>query len=157
PALRPAFVPPGGATNRRGENLKRHPVNPIPALALLAGACLLICAPASGQQEGAKKKSFPNGVPPVHARKAPKPPSGPTPHTPEGAVDLSGVWVVSGSLNLPNDPSYQPWAQKLYDERKAAKGKGDPESFCLPDGAVRVTALPYKIVQGPKMIVVLSE
>jgi hypothetical protein len=104
-----------------------------------------------------QNKGFPQGVPPVPARKAPKPPSGPAPRTPEGKADFSGVWVLSGSPVLSSEPSYEPWAQQLYQQRKAARGKGDPESFCLPDGAVRVTALPYKFVQGPKMIVVLSE
>jgi hypothetical protein len=96
-------------------------------------------------------------VPPPVARKAPPPPSGATPHMPDGTVDLSGVWVLTGSTNLPSDPSYQPDAKKLYEERKAAKGKGDPEAICLPDGLVRMTPLPYKIVQGPKMVVLLSE
>jgi hypothetical protein len=76
---------------------------------------------------------------------------------PDGKVDLSGVWVVSGSPNLPGDPDYKPAAKKLYDERKANKGKDDPEAICLPDGAVRITPLPYKIVQGPTMVVLLSE
>src|SRR5262249_54323358 len=84
------------------------------------------------------------------------PPSGATPHV-EGKVDLQGVWVLSGSPNLPGDPSYQPAYKKIYDDRKANKQKDDPERLCLPDGAVRVTPLPYKIVQGPKMIVLLSE
>src|SRR5580704_5581516 len=98
-----------------------------------------------------------NRVPEPPARKPPPPPTGATPRTPDGKVDLSGVWVISGSINLPGDPSYQPAFKKIYDDRKANKGKGDPESICLPDGAVRITALPYKIVQGPKMIVLLSE
>jgi hypothetical protein len=71
-------------------------------------------------------------------------------------VDLSGVWVPT-STNLPSDPSYQPAFKKIYDERKANKGKDDPEKFCLPDGSVRVNPLPYKIVQGPKMIALLWE
>jgi hypothetical protein len=133
----------------RMKNLKRHLLNST----IAAGTILLLVAPAGADE----KKSYPNGVPPVRARKAPAPPSGPAPKTPEGKADFSGVWVLSGSTTIPGEPSYQPWAKKLYDERKAAKGKGDPESFCLPDGAVRVTALPYKIVQGPKMIVLLSE
>jgi hypothetical protein len=125
----------------------------IVAPALVLGLCLLVATPMSAQQ----KKGYPDGVPPVAARKPPKPQSGPTPRTAEGKVDFSGVWVLSGSPVLPTEPSYQPWAQNLYNQRKAAKGKGDPEAFCLPDGAVRVTALPYKFVQGPKMIVVLAE
>jgi hypothetical protein len=117
----------------------------------LIAALFVVClAPMYGQT---KLLSVPTPV----AKKPPAPPAGPTPHTPEGAVDLSGVWVISGSINLPGDPSFQPAFKKIYDERKAAKGNGDPESICLPDGAVRITPLPYKIVQGPKMIVLLSE
>lgn len=97
-----------------------------------------------------------SGVPPVTPRKPPKPPAGPTPRAEDGRVDLSGVWVPD-SINLPSDPAYQPAFRKIYDERKANKGKDDPEKFCLPNGAVRVNALPYKIVQGPKMIVLLWE
>ena len=96
------------------------------------------------------------GVPPVKARKPPAPPSGPTPRTPDGKVDLSGVWVPTSTL-LPGDPSYQPWAQKVYDERKANKGKDDPERYCLPDGPVRTNPLPYKIVQRPDMVLQLWE
>jgi hypothetical protein len=96
-------------------------------------------------------------VTPPAARKAPPPPSGPAPHIPDGTADLSGVWVLSGSTNLPGEPSYQPWAQKLYEERKANKGKDDPSAYCLPNGLVRVTPFPYKIVQTPKMVVLLSE
>jgi hypothetical protein len=132
--------------------VKASRLNSIFASVVAVGA-LLVDTTLCAQQ----KKGYPNGVPPVPARKAPAPPSGPTPKTPEGKTDFSGVWVLSGKTTLPSDPPYQPWAKKLYDERMAAKGKGDPESFCLPDGAVRVTALPYKIVQGPKMIVLLSE
>jgi hypothetical protein len=100
---------------------------------------------------------YANGVPRVPARKPPTPPSGPTPRTAEGTVDFSGVWVVSGKAVLPSEPSYKADFQAVYDQRKAAKGKDDPESLCLPDGVVRVTELPYKIVQTPKMIVLLSE
>jgi hypothetical protein len=122
----------------------------ILARAVAVAVCSLAVPLVNGQQAKA-------GVPPAAARKPPPPPSGPTPHTPEGAVDFSGVWVLSGSTLLPGDPPYQAWAKKLYDDRKANKGKGDPESICLPNGAVRVDATPYKIVQGPKMIVLLAE
>jgi len=97
-----------------------------------------------------------DGVPPPPAKKAPAPPSGPTPRAEDGKVDLSGVWVPTSTL-LPSDPSYQPWAKKLYDERKANKGKDDPERFCLPDGAVRINPLPYKIIQRKDAIALLWE
>jgi len=92
------------------------------------------------------------GVPAPKARKAVAPPSGPTPRAEDGRVDLSGVWVPT-STQLPGDPSYLPWAKQLYDQRKANKGKDDPERLCLPDGAVRVNPLPYKMVQRHDMIV----
>jgi hypothetical protein len=95
-------------------------------------------------------------VPPVQAKKAPAPPSGPTPRAEDGKVDLSGVWVPT-SIQLPSDPSYQPWAKKIYDERKANKQKDDPEKICLPNGAVRINPLPYKIVQRRDQIALLWE
>jgi hypothetical protein len=103
------------------------------------------------------EKRLANGVPPVQAKKAPAPPAGPTPRMADtGKVDLSGVWVPT-STGLPGDPSYQPAFKKIYDERKASKGKDDPEKFCLPNGAVRLNPLPYKIVQRPNMIALLWE
>jgi hypothetical protein len=109
---------------------------------------LLIAAPLFSQVKA---------VPEPPVRKPPPPPSGATPHTQDGKVDLSGVWVLSGSANLPSDPAYTPEAKKLYDQRKANKGKDDPTAVCLPNGTVRVNGLPYKIVQTPKMVILLGE
>jgi hypothetical protein len=113
-----------------------------------AAVLLLLAAPLFAQVKS---------VPEPPARKPPPPPSGATPRSGDGKVDLSGVWVVQGSTNLPSDPAYTPEFRKIYDQRKAAKGKDDPSGLCLPNGTVRVTALPYKIVQSPKMVVLLSE
>lgn len=92
---------------------------------------------------------------PVYAQKGKN--TAPAPETTDGKADLSGVWVISGSALLPGDPSYRPEAMKLYNERKAGGGKDDPEKYCLPDGVVRITSLPYKIVQTPKLVLLLSE
>lgn len=83
--------------------------------------------------------------------------NGSVPRGSDGKVDLSGVWIISGSTDLPSDPAYLPAAKKLYDERRASSGKGDPEKECLPNGVVRIEPLPYKIVQTPTLVVLLSE
>jgi len=79
------------------------------------------------------------------------------PQTPEGKADLSGVWVVRGSTDLPGELPYRPEALKLWQERRANLAKDDPAAYCLPNGVVRVTPLPYKIVQTKQLVVVLSE
>ncbi len=79
------------------------------------------------------------------------------PRSLDGKVDLTGVWVISGSIDLPSDPAYLPDAKKLYEERKANGLKDDPEKQCLPNGVVRIEPLPYKIVQTPKLVVLLSQ
>ena len=79
------------------------------------------------------------------------------PLTPGGQGDIAGVWVVRGSANLPDDLPYRPEALKLWQERKANLAKEDPAAYCLPNGVVRVTSLPYKIVQTPQLVVLLSE
>jgi len=91
---------------------------------------------------------------PVQGQSAKK--DGPAPRASDGKMDLSGVWIISGSTDLPSDPEYVPAMQKIYENRKLS-GKGDPEKLCLPNGVVRIEPLPYKIVQTPKLVVVLSE
>jgi hypothetical protein len=75
----------------------------------------------------------------------------------QSVPDLSGVWVVRGSTDLPGEPSYRPEALKLWQERRANLKKDDPAAYCLPNGVVRVSSLPYKIVQTPQLVVLLSE
>src|SRR3954465_7398397 len=79
------------------------------------------------------------------------------PRAADGHPDLSGVWMVSGSPNIATDPPYRPEARELWNKRRADKsGQDDPAAWCLPNGVVRVTTLPYKIVQTPKLVVLLS-
>ena len=73
------------------------------------------------------------------------------------APDLSGVWIVSSGLEITADPPYKPDALKLWQEHKANLSKIDPAQYCLPNGVVRMTNLPYKIVQTPALVVLLSE
>jgi hypothetical protein len=71
--------------------------------------------------------------------------------------DLSGVWVVSGSPDIQGELPYTAEALKIWQDHKANLREKDPATYCLPNGVVRVTDLPYKIVQTPKLVVVLSE
>jgi hypothetical protein len=110
-----------------------------------------------GSSAGAKKTlAQSGGVPPPQPRKAPPPPAGATPRTNDGKTSFEGVWVPV-TTKLPSDPSYQPWAKTLYEERKANKQKDDPERYCLPNGAVRVNPLPYKILQRPDTVLMMWE
>src|SRR5205085_622921 len=83
---------------------------------------------------------------------------GTPPKTADGKPDLSGVWIVRGSTDIAVDPAYQPWAKELWQKRRVDKDKNDdPAAWCLPNGPVRMTTLPFKIIQTPKLIVLLSE
>ena len=87
-----------------------------------------------------------------------------TPRLEDGRVDLSGVWVantprylvdLSGGQEVP----FQPWAEKLYEERRSNLGRDDPEARCLPHGVPKVNTLPYpfKIFNTPNAVVILYE
>jgi hypothetical protein len=71
--------------------------------------------------------------------------------------DLSGVWIVSQGLDITAQVPYQPAFLKIWNDRKADLVKQDPATYCLPNGVVRLTNLPYKIVQTPALVVLLSE
>jgi hypothetical protein len=75
----------------------------------------------------------------------------------QSVPDLSGVWIVRGSTDLPGVLPYRLEALKVWQERKTNLTKDDPAAYCLPNGVVRMTSLPYKIVQTPKLVVLLSE
>ena len=107
-------------------------------------------------KQAPKTLALSSGVPAPQPHKPPTPPSGATPRTHDGKVSFEGVWVPT-TTKLPSDPSYQPWAKTLYEERKANKQKDDPERYCLPNGAVRVNPLPYKILQRPDTVLMLWE
>src|SRR3984885_3137572 len=95
-------------------------------------------------------------------------PSRPTPHLPDGHVNLGplpgekGVWegnagstlatnikgIDNPRMNLPTnlkvrDVPFQPWARALYDSRQATTTKDDPHTKCLPSGGPRLFHTPY--------------
>jgi hypothetical protein len=111
----------------------------------------------------------------------------PAPKLPDGKPDLSGLWhatqarqctnakgdSVPCGLEIGGSPlggnlgrnlfggklPYQPWAEKLFDQRHAALSIDDPHVRCLPDNPPRHWTLPHltKIVHTPKLLVMLYE
>lgn len=84
-------------------------------------------------------------------------PVGPTPRTAEGKVDFSGVWDPGFSFATLGDVPLQPWAEELYQERRANLSRDDPEARCLPAGVPRISPFPQKFVQTPDLVVILDE
>ena len=98
----------------------------------------------------------------------PKGPARPTPHWPDGRVNLGplpgekGVWeghagstlatnirgIDNPRMNLPtnlkiSEVPFQPWARALYAYRQATTTKDDPHTRCLPSGGPRLFHTPY--------------
>jgi len=93
--------------------------------------------------------------------KAPAP-KGKVPRMPDGKPDFSGIWNPDrhfiydiGSALKPGELlPLQPWAADLT---KTRLSKEDPEARCLPTGVPRLPPYPFKIVQTPKLLVILFE
>jgi hypothetical protein len=106
--------------------------------------------------------------------------SAPAPRTSEGKPDLSGMWGWEDNRPCPAEGCpdakvgqeffnlgwslkaglpYQPWAADLVKTRRAANAKDDPQSRCLPRGALRIftDGLYKKIIQVPGLVVILTE
>jgi hypothetical protein len=98
----------------------------------------------------------------------------PAPRMADGTIDLSGIWrlratpsTLQGRPPLQQDIAVavpvvpmQPWAAKLYDERKAAQGREHPRVRCLPRGvpnAMMWRGGPFKFVHTPGLTLILFE
>jgi hypothetical protein len=89
----------------------------------------------------------------------------------EGRVDLSGIWRPSVNpvavRSLQEDIAralrevpMQPWAAKLYEERKATQGREHPRVRCLPRGVPNAMVWrggPFKFVHTPGLTLILFE
>ncbi|MBZ5576034.1 MAG: hypothetical protein LAP40_05685 [Acidobacteriia bacterium] len=97
-----------------------------------------------------------------------RPPAKPTPHWPNGRVNLGpapgekGVWegnagstlatnargIDNPLMNLPtnlkvSEVPFQPWARAVYDYRQSTTTKDDPHIRCKPSGGPRLFHTPY--------------
>jgi hypothetical protein len=145
----------------------------------VAISALVFAAQASAQWATLPDTSLPrtrDGKPNLSAR---------APRAQDGKPDLSGVWTpeldpnalpkgattVESSIGFippkhfiditshlkPEDVQLQPWAADLLKKRQ--ESTDDPSGRCLPTGVpgIAVVPLPYKIVQTPKLILILYE
>jgi hypothetical protein len=133
------------------------------ALVIATSATLL---PASAQWLDIRSAGIPrlaDGKPDLAA---------PAPKLSDGRPDISGIWkpvsrqfisIVSldtGSSGFESgDLPFQPWAKKLFDQRRATESIDDPTGNCIPGGVPRSDAVPYpfKIVNADKMVIIMYE
>jgi len=92
----------------------------------------------------------------------------PPPRHANGRVDLQGVWMPDDNryirdlaLDIGDDKvPYQPWARRLFDERKDGLHSGeDPDAHCLPQGVPKLgyVSYPWKLIETASSVVILHE
>ncbi|PWU08992.1 MAG: hypothetical protein C5B51_06855 [Terriglobia bacterium] len=142
--------------------------NNFPACLIGVMALVLGTSPVFGQTQG-PNRSLAGNAAFVNLNQTEKnsgwPPSGPAPRSADAKPDLSGAWapnairqnvdLLSTGVEIP----FQPWAEKIYNERKASNSKDDPEARCMPPGVPRMSTTPYpfRIMQTPSLILIVYE
>jgi len=131
----------------------------LPAIGVVLLAC---AAPANGQWRNAPEADAPRTASGDVDLEAP------APRHANGRVDLQGVWMPDDNryirdlaLDIGDDRvPYQPWARKLFDERKdGAHSREDPDAHCLPQGVPKLgyVSYPWKVVETQSSVVILYE
>src|SRR5215813_7311449 len=91
--------------------------------------------------------------------------SAPAPRQPDGKPDFSGIWGFDGGPSLfylaggLKPEEIQPWAREAVQRTSDTLGRDDQFTKCLPQGPRfnHFVGFPNKIVQTPKLMMVLSE
>jgi Carboxypeptidase regulatory-like domain len=85
-----------------------------------------------------------------------KTPVGPAPRMPDGKPDLSGVWYPRRVVD-PGKPQMKAWAEAVVKERAENNQKDFPQTHCWPLGLIANTLQFWKLVQTPKLLVIMIE
>ena len=140
-------------------------------------ALLLLVSAVAVQAQWAKQRD-----PRIPTRDGQANLTAPAPRASDGKPDLSGVWLTDGGpvpkdvptvegdeLRIsrqfidvtagmkPEQVQMEPWAAELFKKRVDTNGALDPLARCQPAGepGQPEIPLPYKIVQTPRLIIVL--
>lgn len=94
--------------------------------------------------------------------------SAPTPRTPDGKPDLTGLWRPEFNpynldviQNVNDERIFRPEAEAVFRQHQAEFHTSDPITHCLPGGPLEILAAGgiavYRIIQSPNMVALLYE
>ena len=90
-----------------------------------------------------------------------RPPAGPVPHKPNGQPDLAGVWLRrAGIVNITQllpPGEKMPFLPETLRRMRSLKSQDDPQLKCLPLATPRSAPYPFRIVETPAQVFILTE